>query len=394
LSSSNALDQLLITGPISGAGNITLSGNAVHLWRNSVNTFVGNLFITNTCGLQVNGPSCIPDTCNVYISAGASLQVFGAESINVLLGDGLARATQGHKTLTIGAANGSGVFTGIIKDISDNNGPAFLDINKAGTGTQVFTGDSSASTGTTTVSGGVLAIDNTSGSGTSLNTINIMSGGTMAGTGIVSSGTSPMTIDGTLLVGDPGHVGGSVLTVDNNTFGGGTPGTMTVDASGSLSFALFSGAGGGDNSGNPAAADVLNLGSPVALNPGSTLSVTNPTGLIGWTIGDKWKVINWNANPLAGTFTTVNLPSLGTTLVWDLSDLYAGGTISVIAAPPRPIIGLTRGPGSITLTWSGGGFLQAAPAVTGVYTNVPNAPSPFVITNFSAPSLFYRIFIP
>src|SRR5262249_6039205 len=154
--------------------------------------------------------------------------------------------------------------------------------------------------------------------------------------------------------------------------------TMTVGGSGSIKVALFSGAGGGDNSGNPATADLLNVGCPVALNPGSTLSVANPVGMTGWTIGDKWRVINWNSNPLSGAFTTVNLPSLGTSLVWDLSDLYIGGTISVVAAPPRPTIGLTRGPGSITLTWSGGGFLQAAPAVTGVYTNVPNASSPFV----------------
>jgi hypothetical protein len=50
--------------------------------------------------------------------------------------------------------------------------------------------------------------------------------------------------------------------------------------------------------------------------------------------------------------------------------------------------------GTFTLTWSGGGTLQAAPVVTGPYTNLPGASSPYTITPLTGPSRFYRVRLP
>jgi hypothetical protein len=46
--------------------------------------------------------------------------------------------------------------------------------------------------------------------------------------------------------------------------------------------------------------------------------------------------------------------------------------------------------GSITIEWTGGGTLQAAPAVTGPWQDVPGAASPYTYTP-SGPALFGRI---
>lgn len=49
---------------------------------------------------------------------------------------------------------------------------------------------------------------------------------------------------------------------------------------------------------------------------------------------------------------------------------------------------------ALTLNWSGDAVLQAAPTVTGVYTNVPDAFPPYVITDLTAPQMYYRLATP
>jgi hypothetical protein len=46
--------------------------------------------------------------------------------------------------------------------------------------------------------------------------------------------------------------------------------------------------------------------------------------------------------------------------------------------------------GSLTIEWTGGGTLQAAPAVTGPWQDVPGAASPYTF-NPTAAALFGRI---
>ena len=51
--------------------------------------------------------------------------------------------------------------------------------------------------------------------------------------------------------------------------------------------------------------------------------------------------------------------------------------------------------GTLTLIWSGGGYLQASsPDVAGIYTNVPGAASPWPITPLSDPGTFFRVQVP
>ena len=105
---------------------------------------------------------------------------------------------------------------------------------------------------------------------------------------------------------------------------------------------IFSGAGAGDNTLDLSAADRLILSGPVTL--GGSLSITDPNSLTAWTDGDKWKLFDWALSgaptgefsnlmglPTVGNFA--DLPDLSPTLAWDVSDLYVGGTISVVTVP-------------------------------------------------------------
>ena len=63
-------------------------------------------------------------------------------------------------------------------------------------------------------------------------------------------------------------------------------------------------------------------------------------------------------------------------------------TVSIPRAHPVP----TPIPGGFRLDWSGGGVLQSAPDVTGVWTNVPGAMSPYtVIVNQTVPRQYFRV---
>jgi hypothetical protein len=64
---------------------------------------------------------------------------------------------------------------------------------------------------------------------------------------------------------------------------------------------------------------------------GGTLQVTLINAFTP-SAGNVFDIFDWNAG-VSGTFSTVFLPPLNVGLVWNASDLYAGGTISVVAVP-------------------------------------------------------------
>jgi hypothetical protein len=294
---------------------------------------------------------------------------------------------QGSWDLTVGSANGNGDFSGRLQYSTSGNVPGLLTFRKAGTGTQILRGDSSGSFGSragTVVEAGVLAVNNLEGSGLGSGALLVESAGTLAGHGIINLTNSNATIQGKLSVGNAGDTAGTNFTVI-------TEGTMTFDG-GTLAVDLFSGAGSGDSTANEAAADVLNAECAVELT-GATLQVSNPSGMTAWAIGDKWKIANWASAPI-GTFSTLDLPALGGGKGWDLSNLYSDGTIAVSAAVVQPTITITRtSPTSVQLTWAGGGVLQSASSVTGPYSDIAGANSPYV-TTIGSGSVFFRVRMP
>lgn len=72
-----------------------------------------------------------------------------------------------------------------------------------------------------------------------------------------------------------------------------------------------------------------------------------------------------------------------------------GGMVLQAGALLGPLIHYSEMGGTLTLTWPGGGTLQASsPDVAGPYTNVPGAVSPWPITPMSDPSTFFRVQVP
>ena len=145
------------TGGISGTGDVTIpsaGGWKVCFFGNTSNTFTGNLYIKSGAELDlsdgtVQSGSAIPDTANVDVAAGGVLYLVkngNNETINALTGGGLVKGY--YDTLTLGACNGSGTFSGSLQ-----NGSGSLALVKTGTGTQALTGASSYSGGTTLLNG-------------------------------------------------------------------------------------------------------------------------------------------------------------------------------------------------------------------------------------------------
>ena len=95
--------------------------------------------------------------------------------------------------------------------------------------------------------------------------------------------------------------------------------------------------------------DVLALGSVNPVNLGGTLQVkdTTATSSSSWIAGDAWQLLDWS-QLLALThnnseFATLDLPTLGSGLHWDTTNLYTTGTIIVAAPEPGRAMLLVAG---------------------------------------------------
>jgi hypothetical protein len=129
----------------------------------------------------------------------------------------------------------------------------------------------------------------------------------------------------------------------------------------------------------------------VATNHSASFSVTATSG--GGTLTYQWFS---NAVLVAGaTAATYNTPLLPlaasgaqyyVTVANQVSALNSATAIVTVVNPPVIILS------GKTLTWSGGGNLQAAINATGPYTNVPGATSPYTFTvTPGVPQLYYRV---
>ena len=145
----------------------------------------------------------------------------------------------------------------------------------------------------------------------------------MNGAVIGSSLDAPITITG--------HVGGSG-SYDNVAFAGTlspghspalvTVGSVIYTASNTLVMELGGLLPGSQHD------KIVHNGLSLA---GGTLQVTLINAFVP-AAGNVFDIFDWNAG-VSGTFASVVLPPLNVGLVWNTSDLYAGGTISVTAVP-------------------------------------------------------------
>ncbi|HEX7261409.1 MAG TPA: autotransporter-associated beta strand repeat-containing protein, partial [Luteolibacter sp.] len=312
-----------ISGSGAGAGNdsviydATGSGNdnnwntyeKTGTYTPQSNAYVGNVrFTGGTTTLQNkaynNTPYenlMIPDTASVKIDVDSTLNfAWGNEAFDGLNGGGnmLFGGGGSDPTITLGASNGDGSFSGVIS--------SGLSLVKVGTGIQVLAG-ANTYTGSTAINGGTLRVNGSIG-GTG---VTVASGAILAGRGTIAAALT-MNAGSTLAAGDatPG-----TLTFAN---------TVALHASGTVALRIA-------KSGTTRSADCINLTGVAGLVCKGTLAVTPVAGSDPFASGDKFTLLSKSSGSFSGSFT-LNLPSLGSHLMWDTSGLLTDGSIGVISS--------------------------------------------------------------
>lgn len=275
-----------LSGPLSlvkaGSGTLTLSGT---------NTYTGTTTVRSGT-LQFGKANALSSS---DVIANAALDVAGyAETLASLSGTGTVENSGTAVTLTVGADNGSTVFSGLIEDLS-----GVLSLKKTGTGTMTLSGNNTYS-GSTTLAGGTLGISADANLGTAPATPQTMltfSGGTLATTATV-------TLDANRNMSFTQNAVIDVAPATTLTYGGvasGSGKSLTLPDTGTLLLTgtnTYTGA-------TAVAAGTLQFGSTSALSNGSDVVLTGTLDLYGNsnTIGS-----------LAGTGTVTNSVAVAATL--------------------------------------------------------------------------------
>lgn len=251
---------------------------------------------------------------NATINLGANTSIYHASGGAVSIGavSGSSGSSMNGTPWTVGAKNIDMTYAG---NITGNS------ITKVGTGTWTLSGTNSY-TGATIISGGTLLINGNAAPASGA--ITVAAAGTLGGSGTIGGAT---TVNGKL---SPGNNVIGTLTFSNNvTLAAGSTTLMEINR-------------------NTSAFDVANVSG--TLNCGGTLLVTNLAGTLAY--GDSFKI--FNATTIAGSFTSLNLPSLATNLAWNTSALYTSGTISigVVGPPAAPVLTATPGDSQVSLAWN------------------------------------------
>ena len=250
-------------------------------------------------------------------STGSGIDVTNSNTTLTLAGN-LGSGVQVNAATNGWAFGGAGKLTlnGVISNAT-GGGSSGTSITKNGGGTLTLGNASNSYTGATDVVGGSLIVNGNIS--TSVLTT-IKTGATLGGTGTVGS-----LVVNSLASFVPGDAGIESINVTGN---------LTLD-SGSLSYFEINTAG-----------DAADLAiSSALLTFGGTLNVTN----IGSSLiaGDTFNLFDWGTT--SGTFSTVNLPALGSGLEWDQSNLYSTGQLAVAAIPEPNVAALLGGVGMLAL---------------------------------------------
>ena len=177
---------------------------------------------------------------------------------------------------------------------------------------------------------------NTSGSATGTGEVTVGTSGTLSGTGSVAPAAgNSVYINGSFVVGD------STVAATPSSFGLTTSGagSTVLGGTSTVYMDLFSGAGLGDNSTTSAAADYASLNGNLNITAGSMLVLTNPNGMTGFSVGDKWKLFDIISGTIAGTFNIdTSALSLSPGLFGDFDGNTGVFSITGVPEPTRALL--------------------------------------------------------
>lgn len=367
---------------MTGSGTLTLNTGTTFTFGGDMSDFSGTIKVGTVINPRFNGSTgssnAIFDLGNTFATnntrnGGVTIQLgalFGGP--NTLLRG--AESADNPTTYVIGGKNLDCLFAG---KITERAALRTVNIVKAGTGVFTLTG-ANTYTGTTTVNGGALLVNNTTGSGTGTNnSVMVNDGGILGGTGFIASAVT-VNAGGALA---PGSNGVGTLTLKSN---------LTLNAGANLNFELGA-AGTGDR-----------IAVSNALVLGGSLNVTNLPGF-----GPGTNIILTCGGPLSGSLTVGQMPAG-----------YAGVILTNPPGQVRLAVSVSARPGfsgiantAAGLVFNGDGgtargtyYLLASTNValplTGwkrVQTNSFGEDGSFIFTNAmdaNVPQSFYRLQVP
>lgn len=208
-------------------------------------------------------------------------------------------AVDGTKVVAweIGAKNSDSQFDGKIVNSS---------LTKVGTGSLILTNGLNTYTGVTSVNGGKLIVNNTTGTGAGTGALTVNTGGSLSGTGILSN-TISVASGGTLA---PGYPLVGTLTASK---------AVTMQAGSTYETDVYA---------DTNISDVLSTGAnQITLN--GTLKVVNRSEA-NFVVGNSFKI--FNATTITGNFASINPATPGSGLGWDTSLLKSDGLLKVSTA--------------------------------------------------------------
>jgi autotransporter-associated beta strand protein len=326
-----------------------------------------------TVRVGANDGIATPATVSIGLSAAATLDLGGFNQSLAGINQGANAATIGNSSTTSDSTlttTGTSTYDGLIQDAL---GAGTRKVNLTVAGGLLTLAGANTYSGVTTVSGGTLLVNNTTGSGTGTGDVTVNSGGTLGGTGIIS-GVVTVNTGGTL---SPGAGPGTLTLNGSLVLTAGSTNTFEVD-------------------GSTPANDQVVLGADVTYGGVLDLVMSGT-----FTNGQTFVLFSGAGATSASSFSSIaGSPGAG------LAFSFTNGVLSVVSAatPPSPtplIHGYSNG--VFTLSWPGGQNwrleMQTNSLSKGLGTNwMDITPGSASSTNIpvdpAQPATFYRLAFP
>lgn len=300
-------------------GDTTVQGGILILAKTAgVDAIRGNLIIGDGTGADVvrlTNSNQIADTSivsfnGVGVNSGVLRLNNQSETVGGLSSTGGAGIVENESgsaaTSTLGIAVATGTthsYSGVLRNGDGVGTDGTLAVTKSGPGTQVFTG-ASTYTGGTTVNEGTLLVNNTTGSGTGTGLVMIASAATLGGNGNINLTDGRATIMGRLAPGDGTIAVGSLQFTLSAAMGATTSG-VTFDSA-TLAFDLGAAGASMDVVGTSdqlLIAGTINESTDLSFNGTSTFDFGG-TGELGWyklVDTSASSAFNWSGLTVDGT---------------------------------------------------------------------------------------------